>query len=261
MEDDLSDVVTPDLANLIPDIPIPDWLPTIGLDLSPAADLITRGGPVVAILVMMSIIAVTVILFKGGQFLVRGVGKSGRTEQALATWFSGRHSEATGALTRSSNPAAVVLRHAMSAVENGVDEPRIREDAEHVALTELANTKAYLRILESISQIAPLLGLFGTVIGMMSAFQALQTSGADADPAVLAGGIWVALITTAVGLAVAIPTSFSLYWFEGRIERETNLIEASLTSLFTGRLRVPTVAPSNRETFDNVTRFTPDAAE
>ena len=92
-----------------------------------------------------------------------------------------------------------------------------------------------MRVLELTTQIAPLLGLFGTVLGMISAFQALQNAGAEADPAVLAGGIWVALMTTAVGLAIAIPAAFITAWFEGMIEGEKENMEATLTALFTGR--------------------------
>jgi biopolymer transport protein ExbB len=65
-------------------------------------------------------------------------------------------------------------------------------------------------VLELISTIAPLLGLLGTVLGMIAAFQALQESGSRADPAILAGGIWEALLTTAAGMAVAIPASITL---------------------------------------------------
>jgi biopolymer transport protein ExbB len=121
----------------------------------------------------------------------------------------------------------------MISIGAAVPEATAREDGERVALEFLWQLRSHLRVLEATSQLAPLLGLFGTVAGMMSAFQALQSTGSDADPAALAGGIWVALITTAVGLAVAIPASFLLYWFEGRIERERSLIESSLTLVFT----------------------------
>ena len=85
------------------------------------------------------------------------------------------------------------------------------------------------RLLDSVAQLAPLLGLFGTVLGMISAFQALQEAGSQVDPSILAGGIWVALLTTAVGLAVAMPTSLLLTWFESRVARESELLERALT--------------------------------
>jgi biopolymer transport protein ExbB len=85
-----------------------------------------------------------------------------------------------------------------------------REETTRIAKTHLNTASAGLRVLELISTIAPLLGLLGTVLGMIAAFQALQESGSRADPAILAGGIWEALLTTAAGMAVAIPASITL---------------------------------------------------
>ena len=195
--------------------------------------LIRQGGPVVVILLVMSVVATAVGLFKLAQFLARGVGRGAGVNAALAAWVGGDTHKALAELSRRRNPTARVISHAMTAIVDGIDEPVVREDAERVALRELSELKASLRVIEATSQLSPLLGLFGTVIGMMGAFQTLQSAGADADPAALAGGIWVALITTAVGLAVAIPASFALYWFEGRIDRERSGMETSLTRVLT----------------------------
>ncbi|XHE58623.1 MotA/TolQ/ExbB proton channel family protein [Phaeobacter sp. BS52] len=83
-----------------------------------------------------------------------------------------------------------------------------------------------------IATIAPLLGLLGTVLGMIAAFQALQAAGSKADPALLAGGIWEALLTTAAGMAVAIPASAALTWFEAVITRIRRDVEDSATRIF-----------------------------
>ena len=208
-------------------------------DLQGAYELLEKGGPVVAVIGLLSVVSLAVILLKGFQFFALGVGRGRGLEHALTSWFEQDRDLAMSNLARKRNPAARVLRHSMSGLSRGVGEGFVREDAERVALDYLGSLRRYLRILESTAQIAPLLGLFGTVLGMMSAFQVLHSSGADTDPAALAGGIWVALITTCVGLAVAIPTSFALYWFESRIDREKALIESSQTSLFTQRLSNP----------------------
>jgi biopolymer transport protein ExbB len=99
--------------------------------------------------------------------------------------------------------------------------PTAQAEAEvgRVARAELAQAGRGLRGLELAATIGPLLGLLGTVTGMIAAFQALQTAGANADPATLAGGIWEALLTTAAGMAVAIPASIALAWFDGIIDR------------------------------------------
>ena len=75
-----------------------------------------------------------------------------------------------------------------------------------------------LRGLGIIGNITPLLGLMGTVTGMIKAFMKIQELGGRVDPSVLAGGIWEALITTVAGLGVAIPTLVAYHYFEGKID-------------------------------------------
>ena len=68
---------------------------------------------------------------------------------------------------------------------------------------------------------------------MIDAFQALQDSGSSADPAILAGGIWEALLTTAAGMAVAIPASMALSWFESVVDNVQADMEDAATRIFT----------------------------
>lgn len=213
------------------------WLPAF--EAQSAFDLVEKGGPIVVVLLVMSLVATTVIFYKLVQFLVTGVGSRRLTERALGAWISGRPQEAHDIAVLGRTPSTIALAHGMRALTNGVEERIVREDVERVALEQLGALRSSMRVLEATVQIAPLLGLFGTVIGMISAFQALQTAGSEADPAVLAGGIWVALMTTAVGLAVAIPVAFFNTWLEGRIDRERETAEAALTSLFTRRASDP----------------------
>ena len=84
--------------------------------------------------------------------------------------------------------------------------------------------------------LSPLLGLLGTVIGMIDAFGALAASPQAADPRLLASGIWTALTTTAVGLAVALVAYFVAAWLEGRIEDERQTIELVISSAIHGRV-------------------------
>ena len=206
------------------------------LDLQFVVDLFDKGGPVVVILFVLSVVALTVVLLKLWQFTRLGVGSGRNVEQAVSLWIAGKRDKAHTMVRNEENPSAVALAHAMAGIAAGAEERIVREDVERVALTELGKLRSYMRVIEATVQLAPLLGLFGTVLGMISAFQALQATGSETDPAVLAGGIWVALLTTAVGLAIAIPAAFVNHWFEGRIEREKGLMEAALTSLFTQRI-------------------------
>ena len=93
-----------------------------------------------------------------------------------------------------------------------------------------------MRLLEMVVQAAPMLGLLGTVVGMIDAFAVLSQVEGAVDPAGLAGGIWVALTTTAAGLAVALVTYFIATWLDARIERERNMIEALISAAVHGRV-------------------------
>ena len=90
-----------------------------------------------------------------------------------------------------------------------------------------------IRFLDFVAQLSPLLGLFGTVLGMIEAFQAMQGAGSQVDPAILAGGIWVALLTTAAGLAVAMPVSAAVTWLEGRLDGERALADRAISTIAT----------------------------
>jgi len=207
------------------------------LGLNSLNTLLQSGGPVVAILLALSIFIMAIILIKLWQFLWLGIGSGKRTERAIQIWLSGRQSQALAVLEGRNNPVQLVLAHAMRGLLNyPAEETRIREDVERIALQQMTHLRSYLRAIEATVQVAPLLGLFGTVLGMIGAFRALQSAGAEADPAILAGGIWVALLTTAVGLAIAIPAALVLYWFEAIVERQQQAMEAALTSILTHRI-------------------------
>ena len=85
-------------------------------------------------------------------------------------------------------------------------------------------SQKFLPSLEIIAQVSPLIGLLGTVIGMIDSFNELELGGSLVDPSILAGGIWTALLTTAMGLIVAIPALISHYFFDKKI---TNTVQSS----------------------------------
>ena len=109
----------------------------------------------------------------------------------------------------------------------------MREEALRFGGDALESLRAGFRPLEVIASLAPLLGLFGTVLGMIEAFHQLELAGSEVDPAILSGGIWEALLTTAVGLAVAIPVVAALSWMERRVERLAHQMTSITTSVFT----------------------------
>jgi biopolymer transport protein ExbB len=189
-------------------------------------DFIALGGPVVAILLAVSAIALAVILLKLGQFANRQVGNGGAARKAISFWLDGRPREAFEAARKS---RAVSAQAAAEAIRLAGDRNAAKADIEDriaaLAMTRFHELQSGFRLLDAIAQVAPLLGLFGTVLGMINAFQQLQAAGNSVDPSILAGGIWVALLTTAAGLAVAMPVSMVLTWLETRIEAERVLVQ------------------------------------
>ena len=197
--------------------------------------ILDLGGPVVAILIAMSVITLAVTLYKLWQFAASGVGRHRVLSQALAAWDSGDKQAARARLAKSHSYLAPLVQVAMDAPDApGLDQ---RLDAE--AGLALAGLERGFRLLDTVAQLAPLLGLFGTVLGMIEAFQSLQTAGSAVDPSLLAGGIWVALVTTAVGLAVAMPTSMVLSWFESRTARERVFADKALRTILVPGQAIP----------------------
>lgn len=189
--------------------------------------IISLGGPVVAILFLMSVLTLAVTLYKLWQFSTSGVGRHKVLSEALTAWDTGDRAGARARLAESHSYLAPLVGAAMDAPNQpGLDG---RLDAE--AGLALAGLERGFRLLDTIAQLAPLLGLFGTVLGMIQAFQSLQSAGSSVDPSLLAGGIWVALLTTAVGLAVAIPTSMVLAWLESRTARERVFADKALRTV------------------------------
>ena len=198
------------------------------------AGLIALGGPVVALLLALSVIAVAIILFKIWQYARLGTGANRTVDEAVRLWATGNRRGAQAMLVKDQSLLATLVTQAMNAA-NGMPQGQRSADLEDRLAVEagaqIRQLEAGFRALDSIAQIAPLIGLFGTVLGMIEAFRQLQEAGNSVDPSLLAGGIWVALLTTAVGLAVAMPAAICLSFFESRVARHRLAIEQALTGV------------------------------
>lgn len=196
-------------------------------------DLLAAGGPVVLVLIAMSVVALAIVLVKLWQFRAARLGERRRVQTALALARTGRLHDAVTAVRSSRNPVAQAVARALMGQQRGLPEHKIREEAIRYGGDVLEDLRGYLRPLEVIASLAPLLGLFGTVLGMIGAFQQLEAAGNQVNPAVLSGGIWEALLTTAVGLAVAIPAVAALNWLERIVERVAHDMDSAITGVFT----------------------------
>lgn len=185
--------------------------------LSRALAFLENGGPAIWAITALSVITLALILWKTWHLSLAGAWSRKPSAEAVALWEQGRATEALRRLEKRRGLRSRLARTALEA-RMQLDDASAREETSRVAKRLLADQSSGLRALELIATIAPLLGLLGTVLGMIAAFQALQEAGNRADPALLAGGIWEALLTTAAGMAVAIPASAALTWFESVID-------------------------------------------
>ncbi|MEP1520400.1 MULTISPECIES: MotA/TolQ/ExbB proton channel family protein [Ascidiaceihabitans] len=197
---------------------------------------------VFAALAILSVMAVTVTFFKVIQFRRMGVGKNKTAEAIIDSWLNGRPEEAMRAASERETVLARVLQAVLSGLRARPSDFSYAEElGRQTALVELSAMSTRMRLLEAVVQAAPMLGLLGTVIGMIDAFGTLASAQGAVDPALLAGGIWTALTTTAVGLAVALVAFFIANIFESRIEGERQSIETLISAAIHGR--VDTSAP------------------
>ncbi len=123
--------------------------------------------------------------------------------------------EALEVTRESSSPAANILHAGLERKDEGTD--RVMKAIENQGLIELSKLESGLVILATLTNVAPLLGFLGTVMGMIAAFQAIELAG-EVDATTVASGIKIALTTTAAGLAIAIPVSIAHNYFVSRID-------------------------------------------
>jgi biopolymer transport protein ExbB len=161
------------------------------------------------------VIGFIVIIWKFFDLLM----KSSRTKKVLAEvdelLAQHRIDEALEATRNSDAPVAKILYAGLDRHEEGTE--RVMKAIENQGLIELSKLEKGLVILATLTNVAPLLGFLGTVIGMIIAFQSIEAAG-EVEATLVAGGIKVALLTTAAGLVIAIPVSISHNYFVSRID-------------------------------------------
>lgn len=205
-----------------------------------APDLSALNTPTIVVfaaLAAMSLLAITVAFFKTFQFARMGVGKTSKAETILNDWLGGRADVAMQAASARKSVLARVLQAVFTGLRAKPDDQAFAEElGRQTAIVELSAMTSRMRLLETVVQAAPMLGLLGTVIGMIDAFSTLSSADGAVDPTLLASGIWTALTTTAAGLAIALVTFFVATWLEGRIETERQSIEALISAAINGRV-------------------------
>ncbi len=178
-------------------------------------------------LALMSVAAFSILLVKLAQFSRLGVGRRRVARQVATAQDCWRAGDLAGARAQTDGAPALKLQ-VLSVLMDSL--------AQHSRAEAAANATAHardgvdalshnMRGLEAVVQAAPMLGLLGTVVGMIEAFGKLAATSGAADPSTLASGIWTALVTTALGLAIAILFYLVSLWLEGRIAGEAQALE------------------------------------
>ena len=171
------------------------------------------------VLAGLSVYALTVILFKIYQFRKARVFARDFIDKAIIEIRAGDLESANATLENAPGPVANIMRVSLACVANREVSQKSKEaEIARVGAADIRYLESHLRGLEMTANVSPLLGLLGTVIGMVAAFGKLSM-GTRVDPSLLAAGIWEALIATVGGLVVAIPAMAAHYIIDGIVEK------------------------------------------
>lgn len=179
-----------------------------------------KAGPVGITIVVCSVIALFIIIERIWAYRTLRLKDPRLFHRMRKRALEGAYAQAAAMAKKERHPMAVAMTEVMARLE-GNGRQATRTDLEktfgHAAAREVRRMERYLPTLFLISSVSPLLGLFGTVTGMIKAFQAIQNLGGKVNASVLAGGIWEAMLTTALGLGVAIPAMVAHNYLQGKV--------------------------------------------
>jgi len=190
-----------------------------------------KGGFLMWPIFLCSVVAVTIVLERLHYFRRVSINVSHFLSRIQKFLSEGKMKEAEALSKKTPGPVAHVVGigvYMNTRNVSGEDKDKIISQA---GSRELRKLDEHLRTLGIIAHISPLLGLLGTVTGMIKAFIKIQELGGQVDASVLAGGIWEALITTAAGLSVAIPAMVAYHYFEGRVDEVSAQMKDAIHSL------------------------------
>ena len=195
---------------------------------------IDKGGIIFTSLFILSIVTVTIITLKIFEiYFLRRLDFSNFYSLLIADKnndFNEVRKDIIVTLPKSKQNIILSLVDHISSNNSKID---IEKEIDSLKNKEYKQIYSFLPSLEVISQVSPLVGLLGTVIGMIDSFNELELGGSLVDPSILAGGIWTALLTTAMGLIVAIPALVSHYFLEKKINDLMDDFETLISKLST----------------------------
>ena len=205
---------------------------------------IQKGGPMIYIMMLLSVLAFGVVIERIYHLTRARVDADKFMDNILGILKRNKIIEAIEMCNSTPGPIAHIIKAGI--LKHDRSKPEIKEAIDEAAQLEIPRLSKHLPILTTIAHIAPLLGLLGTVTGMMKSFQAIQEKSAamvPVNPGDLAGGIWESLVATLAGLAVAIPTYVAYNYLTSQVDNLVYDMERSATDLVN-------ILSSKRDTYE-----------
>jgi biopolymer transport protein ExbB len=195
-------------------------------------DLIQKGGPMMYLIILSSVLAFGVVIERIYSLNKARIDANKFMDEILNVLKRNKIIEAIEMCNKTPGPIAHIVKAGI--LKHDRSRPEIKESVEEAAQLEIPRLEKHLPILATIAHITPLLGLLGTVTGMVKAFQVIQQKAqlmVPVNPGDLAAGIWEALLATLAGLAVAIPTYVAYNYLVSRVDNLIYDMEKSATDL------------------------------
>jgi biopolymer transport protein ExbB len=188
-----------------------------------------KGGIIMYIILFCSIVALAIFIERLWQIHRARMNTEKFMAEIGSTLRQNRIKDAIDICSNARGAVANILKAGI--LKHDRPKSEIKEAIEEAGVYEVPELEKNISALATIAHVTPLLGLLGTVLGMVRAFQVIQEKGAVVNPGDLAGGIWEALITTVAGLSVAIPTFVAYNFLVSRVGRIILDMEKSSTDL------------------------------
>ncbi len=195
-------------------------------------DLIQKGGPMMYLIMLCSVLAFGVVIERVYHLNKARIDANKFMDDIITVLKRNKIIEAIEMCNATPGPIAHIIKAGI--LKHDRSKAEIKEAVEEAAQLEIPRLEKHMPVLATIAHIAPLLGLVGTVTGMIKSFQVIQQKAMamiPVNPGDLAGGIWEALLATLAGLAVAIPTYVAYNYLASQVDSLVFDMERSATDL------------------------------
>ena len=195
-------------------------------------EFMQKGGPIMWPILLCSVVAFTIVIERLIRLRQEEIDTKSFMEQISKSIKRNKIMEALDLCDKTGGPIANILKAGI--LKHDRPRSEIREAIEDASIHEVPRLERNLPVLATVAQVAPLLGLLGTVTGLVTAFQVIESKATalnPVNPGDLAGGIWQALLATTFGLCVAIPTYVAYNYLVSRVDGFVLDMERSATDL------------------------------